>query len=363
MTSSSASERARWHHAIPRSYLRGWSLDGRTVQARRLLVPVATYPEWSAQAIRSLTVVPDLYTSVLAGKASDEFERWLNTNVETPAAEALDRVRRDLPLGRDDWQRLALYVAALDVRTLRSYQEQTERWEKTLKPILDSTLRNIPKKIAQHAPPPRRSRDRTPSQRPVPPVGARFPLRITTTPSADGDGVVLRADVTLGRELWLHSMRHQLSTTAEVLTHHRWWILHPHPGSQWFTSDDPVIRLNYYGDGQYDLKGGWGRRGGEILVPLSPSAMLYTKIGDRSPRTAELSAKMTITFQRLVAEHAHRWIVACDRPQRALWFRPRVVSRELFAAEERLAADWHDAQTAAERGDAGPGTGEAVPPP
>jgi hypothetical protein len=113
-------------------YLKGWSLDGRTVQARRLLVPVATYPEWEARAIRSLTAMPDLYTTVQTGEDSDAFERWLNTDVETPAAEALEKVRSDRPLTRRDWDRLALFVASLDIRTLQSYQEQQDRWEATL---------------------------------------------------------------------------------------------------------------------------------------------------------------------------------------------------------------------------------------
>jgi hypothetical protein len=151
------------------------------------------------------------------------------------------------------------------------------------------------------------------------------------------------------RELWLHNMRRLLTSTADALKRHRWWILRPHPGSHWFTSDHPVVRLNYYGNGRYDLKGGWGNSGAEIIVPLSPTALMYTKIGDRTPRLDVLNADHTLSFQRFVAERARRWIIARSRPQRALMFRERVVDRDAFQAEERLATVWHQAQADAER--------------
>ena len=66
----------------------------------------------------------------------------------------------------------------------------------------------------------------------------------------------------VGRDLWLFGSVRLLTQTAKVLLEQKWSILRPPEGLEWFTSDDPVVRLNYYAENRYDFKGGW-----EIPVP------------------------------------------------------------------------------------------------
>ncbi len=35
-------------------------------------------------------------------------------------------------------------------------------------------------------------------------------------------------------------------------------------------SDNPVIKLNYLNQNEYDLKGGWGKEKGNIIFPIGP---------------------------------------------------------------------------------------------
>jgi hypothetical protein len=49
--------------------------------------------------------------------------------IEDPAAAALAKVRADQALDTTDWSRLAMYGAALDLRTPASYFELSERWD------------------------------------------------------------------------------------------------------------------------------------------------------------------------------------------------------------------------------------------
>ena len=96
-----------------------------------------------------------------------------------------------------------------------------------------------------------------------------IPLRLTKGIEPGKAFGTLKAEVVAGRGLWLFSIKHTLTSTLRVLHQHRWSILTPPDGLSWFTSDDPVIRLNYCADGRYDFRGGWGNPGTEILLPLS----------------------------------------------------------------------------------------------
>jgi hypothetical protein len=332
----------RQNHYTPQGYLRGWSSDGSHVWAYRLLVPRPDYPEWEWRALKSVASHQDLYTSVRAGRDSDEFEQWLNEEIENPASAALDKVRADQPLTQDDWRRLAYYVAALDIRTPASYVEQTTRWNQQLPGLLKGIMDRLEDDL--RAAKKKKKFRQPPSQMPM----EGLPIRVTTEKVPESRKVAVRAEVTIGRELWLSSMKHLLTSTAQVLLQHTWCILRPHPGSLWFTSDHPVLRLNYYEEDKYDFGGGWGNPGSEIIVPLSPTHLMYTKVGSRQFGDGTLSLEMTVAFQRLLAERAHRWIFALGQPKRAVWFHPRRVDLSAFKQEVEAWRAWHDEQRAAE---------------
>jgi hypothetical protein len=179
----------------------------------------------------------------------------------------------------------------------------------------------------------------------------RFPIKVTKGPAAGGK-VPLRAEVVMGREMWLWSLRHLLTSTVEALVKHHWVILNPHPGSWWFTSDRPMVRLNFHSSDRYDFGGGWGSRGTELILPLSPKHLMYTKIGSKWTGATVLSPEQTLQLQRFVAERAHRWIIACGKPMRAEIFRPRRVDLDAFRSEMDAWKLWHGRNREAEAGPA-----------
>lgn len=335
-------EFARHSHSIPRAYLRGWSADGSRVWARRLLVPAATYPEWEQRPIRSLAAYEHLYTSVREGQESDDFERWINEEFEDPAAEPLSRAREGLPLSTSDLHRLAFYAAALDVRTPVSYLEQTARWNKTLPGVIQSTLTRVRRELRRAA------KEGRPLPKAAPRPDNPPPFRVTIEKAAKPGMKRVRAEVSIGRELWLHQMRYVLTSAAQVLKQHQWAVMRPAGGGKWFTSDHPILRLNFTSEDKYDFGGGWGSRGSEIIFPLSPDYLLYTRIGHARPMRDQFTLEQTILLQRLLAARAHRWIIAHRPSPRATWFRPRTVDKEVFVAEEREWKRWHEHQSAAE---------------
>jgi hypothetical protein len=155
-----------------------------------------------------------------------------------------------------------------------------------------------------------------------------------------------------GRALWLFHVRRLQTSTSAALLNHKWTILRPPANMQWLTSDDPFIKLNYYGPGKYDFKGGWGSRGTEILLPLGPEHMLFTKIGDHRlpPRNQRVSEEMVAWFQRFTIEHAHRLVFASQEDALVPAIRPRTVDAAAYQHEIEQWTRWNAEQGDAERG-------------
>lgn len=333
-----------FNHWVPRAYLKAWSPDGLKVQTYDLLVPHANVPIWTPRSIRSLSAASHLYTSVLRGEDADHFEKWIKTEVEDPALGPLAKVLCDKPLTTAEWADVTRYVMALDLRTPASYLQSTKRWKESLPGIIQDVMQELPDAL-------KAAKEGTlPPPPPEEETMANLPVRVWREDGKDHGLVEVHAAITPGRELWIASMKHALTRTINLVGPVSWSIMRPHPGSTWFTSDHPVVRLNYNNDEEYDFGGGWGNKGSEVLLPLSPTHMLYRQAGHSHPARMVASPEQTLTLQRIIAERAHRQIYATARQQRAEIFRPRVVNAEWFQHEQREWKEWNEQQAQAEQG-------------
>jgi hypothetical protein len=333
------------HHWVPRSYLRRWSGDGRSVSAYRLLVSHHRVPLWSHRSIERAAARAHLYTTISNAREPDIVERWLNEEVEQPALDAIERLVSGRRLDDVQWSRLVRFAMALHVRAPANYIETTERFSKEVPSILDATLKRLPRALE------RASRGKGTTSRSAPDVLVRLPVRVSTAPAAEQGLVEVRAVFSAGREAWLHQLTHVLTVTAAKVAAlgQQWSLARPFRDAEWFTTDNPVLRLNYYGEGrslEYDLRGGWGNKGTEIMLPLSQTHLLYAKIGDRMAEEFTFGREHTLLVQRFLAENALREIYARLPHRRAVMFRPRLVSAEQFASEEEEWRKFHVAQTA-----------------
>lgn len=111
------------------------------------------------------------------------------------------------------------------------------------------------------------------------------------------------------------------------------------------------MRLNYYGPNRYDFRGGWGSAGTEILIPLGPQHLLYTKVGSRPlfKKGERVSEELFDGFQRMTIEHAHRFVFADQQNSEVAVVRPRTVDAVLYRSETEQWKRWHDEQSQAER--------------
>jgi hypothetical protein len=341
--SSGKEFRAR-NHYVPGLYLKRWGNNGERVCTYRLLVAHENAAQWQTRTIKGLAYHRHLYTRVLAAGETDEIERWLDEKFESPAEAAISKVVSDARMHRDDWSCLARFLAAQDVRTPARLMEMFKRWEKDVPALLQSTLEESVLELTEA-----RRNGTTPAVTACTADAEYFPARVTKEIQPGAGTGVLKVETVLGRGLYLFALRRLLSETSRVLEQHRWTILRPPAGMKWMTSDDPVIKLNYYGD-RYDFKGGWGSKGTELLLPLSPDHLLYTKIGERPPeRGSRLPTAKADEMQRMFVEHAHRFVFAMHPVPSVSVIRPRKVDADLLQNEADQWSRWHDEQVNAER--------------
>ncbi len=334
----------RDNHYVSRGYLKRWAgADGRT-WTYRLLVSHPNVPPWRRQSLKAVARHEHFYTRVAASGETDETERWLDSEFEAPAEDPIRKAVSDMPLSVTDWERLIRFTAAQDARTPARLVESLKRWDKTLPEVVQETLEKSVHELEKA------KREGRPINHKPLHHAEHFPIKVTTE-LVPGEAMgKLRVHAVAGRNLWLYTLRHVLTETLNALLAHRWTILRSPPNFAWTTSDDPVVRLNYYSPDRYDFRGGWGSKGTEIFLPLDPHHLLYTRIGSRPPRRGTVvGAEFAESLQRFIIEHAHRYVFAVTSDPDVIRLRPRRVDAALFAHEAELWRRWHDENITAER--------------
>lgn len=336
------------NHFVPQWYLKRWADNDQRLWYYRLLVSHESVPLWETKHVSGVAFKRDLYTTVEGGQDFDDFERWIETEFEAPALDAVDRVIHDEELTSTDWKRLALFAAAQDLRTPQDFIESMLRWDKVFPQLLTETLERSVNKFEEHV----RTGKPLPTEHDHPTVNhLQDALKIHIRPDAHpetGQGEV-GVEVLLGRKLWLQKQRHLLDGVCKIAFTHCWSIVEPADGIEWFTSDHPVVRMNYYTEGNFDIQGGWGKKNGNIFLPLSPRHLLFTEIGKTSPLRMKFHMRQTMDIYKALALRAHRAIYAHKPLSNIEKMRARVVDSSAYNAEQELWNKWHTEQCKAQQ--------------
>jgi hypothetical protein len=333
------------NHYVPQLYLKQW-MRNEKIPTYRLIVPHENCRPWKDKSPKSIAFLQHFYTYHVAGKGdTDEFERWLDSEFESPAEEAITRVVNGRQLTAEHWRNLIRFAVAQGVRTPAHFREFMERQSSTLEPLLKDVTSTAVHKWEQA------------TKRRVPVSGAspdnttspRFdvPLNVSVERTPDGDGL-LKVSTTLGRKLWIESCRYLLSHTVSRLLSQRWTILHAPDGMTWPTSDNPVVRLNFIDDSNYDFHGGWDRTNGNIFLPLSPKHLMFTQVRSSLPRRGTvLSKPYAQKIRKMIIEHADRYIFSIEESD-IQSIRPRKVDPIALKRERQMWQTWHEVQSKAE---------------
>jgi hypothetical protein len=336
----------RDNHFVPCVYLKGWAGADGKIATYRLLVPHEKFPLWRRYTPTALAYHAYLYTQTISGAENDDIEIWLDREFEKPAEEPLRKARTGARMSYDDWKQLIRFVAAQDVRTPAYYWEQAKRADEQFPELMQTTIETVIREREESG------KIENPAKLNSLPTEERegLPLKITVERDPSGGGQI-RAEILRGRRLWHWTIQRHLTKNVRVLLQHRWTILAPAKGLTWFTSDNPVVRLNFNSLEDYNFKGGWGSIGTEIFLPLDSEHLLFTHIGpERARQRGErMTRAETELIRRFTAEHAWRLILAQDRENQMEEIRSRTVDRDIFDGEREQWSNWHRQQTEAER--------------
>ena len=222
------------NHYVPKLYLKQWAHEGQ-IPTYRLLVPNENVPLWKKQSLKGIAFHQHLYTYLAGQEETDEFERWLDTEFEGPAEEAIRLVIGEERLSPKHWRQLVRFAVALDLRTPASLREFIHRQHGTMTSLMDKTMTSSVLEIEDAV------RRNEPLQSSSEDNDALSLFKISVEPQPDGSGHI-KAETIIGRRLWIWQIRHLLTKTLGDLPAHRWTILHAPPGMSWPTSDNPLIR-------------------------------------------------------------------------------------------------------------------------
>lgn len=333
----------RDNHFVPRFYLKNFATISGEVYEYRTLVPHIGVPIWKPVNVSGTGYEKNLYTRIVQGKEADDIEQWLARDFESPAKVPLEKVLTEQELSKSDWEVLVRFLASQIVRTPAFLIKSLPLWNRMTPTILDQTLKDVAAQLREA-----KASGRQVAVDPAP-HSEYFPMKVVRKDLPEKNKVELTTRMVVGRGLWFFAMRHMLTKTLKVLHKHRWTILKAPVGLDWFTSDDPVICLNFRSHSDYDFGGGWNRAQGNILLPLSSNHLMFTEIGASSYPRRVPSRYHARLFRRIIAEHAHRRIYSLEKDEKIPQFKPRVIDPVTFRKERTLWEAWYDDQTKAEQ--------------
>lgn len=326
------------NHYVPQAYLRQWTIKGE-IPTYRLLVPHENCEMWKNHSPGSIAKHQHLYTYYSGSADTDEVERWLDRDFESPAIVSINKVVMGNPIDAEDWNNLFRFAVAQSIRTPAGLHQFTERQQKTLPGLIDDTLKKSIVKLEAAV----KTGVKLQSN-PAEDVGNKLPIKVSRVKTSDGaEGIQVTA--LNGRKMWIWQLRHVLTHTIHRLPKYRWTILHAPPGITWPTSDNPLIKICFNARGEYYLNGGWATPGVQVILPLSPKHLLYTKLGTRPPpKGTTINWQEAVFFRQVILESALRYVFAVD-PTEINIIRPRTVSQERCRHEIKMWSDWHNTQS------------------
>lgn len=326
------------NHYVPQFYLKQWSYDTKNIYVYRRLVSHKKVPYWSEESIKYIAKQLHLYTEYLAGNEIYDFELWFNSNYETPVQSSYLKALNDFDLNDDDLKILIDYTASQIVRTPKFYFTSNRIVENAFNYVCENRIpeimENITKKIENDK-----------NSIPLQSENNKYSnLSDIIKSKIDKENGIVEVSIILGRDSWLANIKHLLLNTSKVLYEHHWSIITMDNAVEIPTSDDPVICLNYYSHDKYNFGGGWNYPGSEIIFPLSPQKILYTKVGNKFESKLTMSKEESLIIKNLIMNHSYRYLYSREKIKFMFKQLPREINIEKYNWEKESWLNWNENQ-------------------
>lgn len=329
------------NHYVPQFYLKQWSSDNTKIWEYKLLVSNSNVPKWNNVSIEDATGWHrDLYTGIHNNQETDEIEHWFEHEIEHPAQYIFEKIANKGLLNTQDLNKLIRFVAAQYVRTPAAYFRAQQKFKTITSEKIKYDVSQLTSQAASYI-------QRTPHLDRLGKQAKWFPFKLSLDKTNDEDDMI-RMQILTGftRNMWHFINTTLLEHTYICLLEHDWHVIEAPKNVTLYTSDDPVVFANIYGEGKYDLQGGWGRNLGNAFFPISPNTFLFTQIGTEFSKKNINDALFSLVYweQRLIIENAFRSLYSISENPLIELCRQRTVSQEAFTKEKILWNEWNNKQ-------------------
>ena len=330
---------ARDNHFIPQMYQQGWSNDGKIIWEYKTLVHDERYPAWQHRSIVRTGVQKNLYVRLLDGIEHDDFEHMFSERFESPAMDALKRVREGTPLLEGDQMLLSRFICAQHVRTPGFYFASQE----VNRPYIEAALKETIEEISSEKRKPRANEVNTDMQKTDAKLNELVPVSMTLV-DYDEDHVGVKFEATIGKGAWLFEIQHHLddnSILMQALCSYTWSIVDAPEGVVWPTCDRPLVLGVFLPDGGTTCV--YGLNEAHILLfPISSKKLLATCTKEQLPLQFTASAEGARLFREMIVKNAFLYIYSSYEDDEIQKIRPRVInSKEATRIANELGA-WYD---------------------
>ena len=328
---------SRNNHFVPQMYLDAWKNENNKIWTYDLLVPNENCNLWNERATRSIASQQDFYIMLKNKEEVDDIEKYINKKIEIPASNPLKKAIKSQELSDNDWKAIINFSGCQSVRTPTFASRILDISKNKFNDTFQQTILEIEKKLNNMSIEELKKYSKNENYNKH---NEMFPLKIIDTGVEHGGKALIKVETIIGKSFYLQEMINLINETIEILHQHEWKIIDLDYRVKIPTSDDPVICLNYYSDDKYDFNGGWNNRGSEIIFPISPSKIIYTKVGARDIQF-RLDYQLSMKIKTIIVKHASRRIFSIDREKWITKTRKRYVNKNQFKREKEMIENWH----------------------
>ena len=327
----------RRNHYAPQFYLNHWVREGN-ICVYNALVSSELVPMFQIKSPKGIAYIDHFYTNLEEKQESDEFEYWINTEVENPYLETQNKIFTEKKLTSDDYRNLVRYAMAQYLRVPKYYFDQFSSLASKMEKVLHETGEHAAKSIERIAK-----------------FNHSFPERVESDENfrtvrfnvvSNQDGAYIEYKVLFARDVWLSTIKRIVDQIVEKTKNHKWKIVKSLEGKSWVTSDNPVTLLRYKSKDNYDFKGAWAQKNVDIFMPISPQYLLYTAVGKNL--TVENSERLQTLINKMIIENAFFQVYSTAPDSDIPRIRPRVVDEAEYKRIQEMLKSWHEVQTEGE---------------